>query len=310
MATNKDAIISPLRYPGSKRRLACYIEKGLRLNSLMPKLYIEPFVGGASVALHLMEQNLVDKVILVDKDPLITGFWNTVFFDTEWLIDQIWNIDVSLESWHRYKNLIPITTRDNAIKCLFLNRTSFSGIMRPEVGPMGGREQLSKYKIDCRFPRDTLVNRIERIAGHKNKIEGIWACSWLEGEQHIKEMQSSGELPTKDVFYYFDPPFFKKANRLYSYYFDNDDHIRLRNFLLTLEDFWILSYDNSEQVETLYGTAIKNSTNGAKKHYVELIYSTGIMTGRKPTKEVIIANLKYLPTEARFWKTATGIKDT
>jgi hypothetical protein len=46
--------------------------------------------------------------------------------------------------------------RDIAVKCLFLNRTTFSGILHGRAGPMGGRKQQSDYKIDCRFNKDGL----------------------------------------------------------------------------------------------------------------------------------------------------------
>lgn len=303
-----DYFLSPLRYPGSKRRLASYVSQALELNERQPQLYIEPFVGGASVGLQLLFDGIVEQVILIDLDPLIANFWKAVFFDTEWLIDQIETIEISIEKWHAYKALSPKNAREYAQACLFLNRTNFSGILRSEVGPLGGREQKSKYKIDCRFPRETLIGRVERIAEHKEKIKGVWMCSWFDGIQKIRDMQSLGQLPTEDVFYYFDPPFFEKASELYRYYFENGDHMKLRDFLLTLDDHWILSYDSSDQLNLLYGDAIQNKTNGTKKHDVELIYSTGIMLGRKPTKEVIISNLKLLPSETRFWKTASGLQ--
>jgi len=305
--SQNDYFLSPLRYPGSKRRLANYISQALELNKLQPQLYVEPFVGGASVGLQLLFDGIVEQVILIDIDPLIANFWKTVFFDTEWLIDQIKSMEISIEKWHEYKAFSPETEREFAQACLFLNRTNFSGILRSEVGPLGGREQKSKYKIDCRFPRETLVKRVERIAEYKEKIKGVWVCSWSDGIQKIDDLQSSGQLPTEEVFYYFDPPFFEKASELYRYHFESGDHEKLRNFLLALDDHWVLSYDSSDQIDFLYGDAIQNKTNGAIKHGVELIYSTGIMLGRKPTKEVIISNLKQLPSETRFWKTASGL---
>ena len=306
--SKNDHFTSPLRYPGSKRRLSSFVSRALELNALRPKLYVEPFVGGASIALQLLFDEMIDQAILIDIDPFVANFWKAVFFDTEWLIDQIETIEISIEKWHEFKAFSPKTKREYALACLFLNRTNFSGILRSEVGPLGGREQKSKYKIDCRFPRDTLVRRVERISAHKDKIQGIWVCSWAEGIQRIREMQAAGELPGEDVFFYFDPPFFEKAASLYRFYFKNGDHEKLRDFLLTLEDGWILSYDASDQLSLLYGEAIRNNTNGARKRDVELIYSTGIMLGRKPTKEVIISNLDHLPAETRFWKTASGLQ--
>lgn len=57
-------LLSPLRYPGSKRRLVNFIKKTLELNSLHPQVYVESFVGGGSVALQLLQNNQVDKIIL------------------------------------------------------------------------------------------------------------------------------------------------------------------------------------------------------------------------------------------------------
>ncbi len=47
-------ILSPMRYPGSKRRLANYIAHTLELSDIEPRLFVEPFAGGASVALQLL----------------------------------------------------------------------------------------------------------------------------------------------------------------------------------------------------------------------------------------------------------------
>lgn len=300
--------LSPLRYPGSKRRLAGYIAKALLLNNLQPALYVEPFSGGASVALYLIQNNFVDKVILIDVDPLVAHFWKAVFFDTEWLINQIRIIDVTIEQWHEFKSFQPITSRDYALTCLFLNRTNFSGILRDEIGPLGGLKQNSRYTIDCRFPKKTLIERVQRLANFRDRILGIWNCSWKDGIEKIRDQQKVGELPERNTFFYFDPPFFEKADSLYRYYFQEQDHVELRDFLLSFEAHWILSYDLADQVETLYGKAIRNRINGTKRHDVELVYSTGIMLGRKPTKEVIISNLKELPSKSRFWKTASGIE--
>lgn len=301
--------LSPLRYPGSKRRLIGYIDQALTLNQLRPKLYIEPFVGGGNIALHLLLYDRVEKAVLIDIDPYIANFWKAVFFDTDWLVEQIDTIEVSLEKWREFKAAKPKTSREFALTCLFLNRTNFSGILRDEVGPLGGREQKSKYKIDCRFPRNTLINRIEQISKHKEKIVGIWSCSWEAGIQEIRGLQQSNELPKEELFFYLDPPFFERGEELYRHYFQEKDHIKLRDFLVGLEDAWILSYDSTPQVESLYENAIRNGTNGTKKHNVELIYSTGIMVGRKPTEEIIISNLRQLPKESKFWKVASGLEE-
>ena len=117
MADDK-SLLSPLRYPGSKRRLVGYIRQALEINGLKPALYVEPFVGGASVALQLMQDGLVDQVIMMDLDPWITSFWQTVFFDTEWLLEQVQTIEINkqLKVQHIIINIIVtgIATQSNS----------------------------------------------------------------------------------------------------------------------------------------------------------------------------------------------------
>lgn len=293
---NNLTLLSPLRYPGSKRRLVGFIKQALNQNNIWPKVYVEPFVGGASVALQLMQDEIVERVILIDKDPLITGFWRTVFFDSDWLIEQIETIDVTLQNWYKFKSSNPKTIREQALTCIFLNRTNFSGILESKVGPIGGKEQNSKYKIYCRFPRETLARRIKQAATHKDKIVGVWECSWDKGLKKIKEEQRRGIIPTDGFFYYFDPPFFNKAKDLYRYYFHQEDHLNLRDLIVNIKDPWILSYDSAEQVDILYGEAIKKRENGTLKRHIELLYSLPIAT-RRIVKEVILSNLEKLPSD-------------
>jgi DNA adenine methylase len=227
------SIISPLRYPGSKRRLVSYIKETLKLNECYPDLWVEAFAGGASVSLQLLNDGVVKKIGLVERDPLVASFWKTVFFDTRWLIKKIRTIEVSIDRWHHYKLKAPKTVREEALTCLFLNRTSFSGILAANAGPLGGREQLSQYSLDCRFPRETLVKRVEQAASLSENVAFIWNETWLRSQSRILQMQTHENLPpAKNTAFYFDPPFFKKANALYRYYFNEQDHIRLRNSIL------------------------------------------------------------------------------
>ena len=110
-------LLSPLRYPGSKRWLVNYIISTIKSNNLNPRLFIEPFVGGGSITLQLMQEKLVDKVILIDADPWITSFWETLFFDTDWLVDQIDKIPITLENWISFKRGNPKDKRTQALTC-------------------------------------------------------------------------------------------------------------------------------------------------------------------------------------------------
>lgn len=290
----RGAVLSPLRYPGSKRRLAGYIKDLLDLHGLHPKLFVEPFAGGASVALQLLHDGTVDSVGLMDKDPLVAAFWKTVFRDTDWLITQIETIEVTLEKWLEFKQTIPRDRRQLAIACLFLNRTSFSGNMSPTAGPLGGKAQTSEYRIDCRFSREMLIERVKHAASFKNQVAFVWNADWQRGLRRLSQKQHQHQL-SDDVFFYFDPPFFEKAERLYTHFFVDHDHKQLRNKVKELQYPWILSYDAPERVKKLYGVE-----HGAS--HVELFYTMS-RGKRSIAKEVVISSLPTVPGGVKLWGT-------
>jgi DNA adenine methylase len=106
-------------------------------------------------------------------------------------------------------------------------------------------------------------------------------------------MQATGSLPS-DTFWYLDPPFFARADRLYRYYFLKPEHARLRDALLSLKDSWMLSYDSLTEVQRLYHAARQPT-------HVEALYSTS-SNGHVPKKEAIVTNLRSVPDETRLWK--------
>lgn len=283
-------LLSPLRYPGSKRKLVDYIRHVIEANKLRPDLFVEPFAGGASVALQLLSDNVVQRIGLVELDPLVASFWEVAFNDAEWLIEQVETIDVTIAKWHEFKATEATleTDRERALACLFLNRTNFSGYMARNVGPIGGRSQNSKYKIDCRFPKDTLIKRLKQISAYRERVAFVWNYCWKDGLGHIRCLQETGKLPP-NTLYYLDPPFFEQADSLYAFYFKDEDHRILRDTLLQLEAPWILSYDSVSKVKELY-----NGDN-AKSAHIELLYNGSKLNGGKKAREVIITNLEHLP---------------
>ena len=121
--------LSPLRYPGAKRRLVAYVADVLAMNGRSPGLFVEPFAGGASVALQLASDGVVDDLGLIDADPRIAAFWQAVFWDTNWLVDQINSVPLDLSTWRAMKSNADTSRRGLALAALYLNRTSFSGIL-------------------------------------------------------------------------------------------------------------------------------------------------------------------------------------
>ncbi len=280
-------VLSPLRYPGGKRRLMPYIAAALEANDLMPDLFVEPFAGGASVALELLATGRVKRIGLGERDPYLAAFWSSVFSDSEWLCQTIDEIEVSLATWERLKEQRPRSRRDRALACLFLNRTSFNGTLHARAGPVGGKAQASAFKIDCRFPRERLKRRVRACASLADRVEFVREADALD------VMRDARRSVSGTLFFYLDPPFWAKAERLYRFSFTGSDHRRLATALRHLEDPYLLSYDPAAEIEELY------AGHNCLIERVELLYGTQRMAGA----ELVIANLECLPSDNRLWRT-------
>jgi DNA adenine methylase len=216
---------SPLRYPGSKSGLVSVIGTLVARSTEKlgkPELFVEPFAGGASTALRLAGAGVVNRVLLADADPLVARFWQVAAADTDWLIDRMMEEPVTLERWDYWRNWAPTGAhdRETAVKCLFLNRTTFSGILHGRAGPIGGRNQVSEYKIDCRFNKEALAARL-RFVGDlyaSNRLVDVWCKDWQDTLGDVAERYPT-LLPNR-VIAYLDPPYWSKSPKLYRQSFD------------------------------------------------------------------------------------------
>lgn len=284
-------VLSPLRYPGGKRRLVPYVAATLTANDLRPGLFVEPFAGGASVSLELMHGGLVDRIGIADSDPMVAAFWATVFEDTDWLCRKIENIEIDLDAWRKHKTARYTARRSLAIACLFLNRTSFNGALHRRAGPIGGQEQASDHKLDCRFPRETLVRRIRACAALGDRVAFVLH---EEAGRTIAAARKTARANGWSTFFYLDPPFWAKSDLLYRHSFQRWQHEELAESLLWLQDPWLLSYDPAPEIEGLYA-----GHRGVQSATVELLYTAA---RRSAGHELVVTNLDALPAETRLWR--------
>src|SRR5439155_466894 len=71
---------SPFRYPGGKTWLVPRIRQWLRSLDPKPRELAEPFAGGGIVALSALFENLVQKIVLVEKDDDVAAVWNVIVY--------------------------------------------------------------------------------------------------------------------------------------------------------------------------------------------------------------------------------------
>ena len=88
---------SPLRYPGGKGRIAKYIKLLLDENHLLDGHYVEPYAGGASIAIDLLSSEYVSEVHINDIDKSIYAFWHSVLFKTDDLCQKIWDSRLTID---------------------------------------------------------------------------------------------------------------------------------------------------------------------------------------------------------------------
>jgi DNA adenine methylase len=224
---------------------------------------------------------------------MLAAFWKVALFDTDWLISKVGSIDVSLKTWDRLRTTRYRSNRDLALACLFLNRTSFSGILSYTAGPIGGRNQASNYSIDCRFNRETIVRRLREVAAAADRVAFVAKGDYQQTVEASRKLAKGS-----DLFLYFDPPFYNKAERLYRYFFTKEQHRNLRDFLVGLNATWFLSYDAAEEIMEMY-KGVGAKTRPAS---VELLYSASSSELRQ-AKEIVVSNLPRLPRATRLWWT-------
>ena len=286
-------VLSPLRYPGGKRRLTPYIAATLAANELRPDLFVEPFAGGASVSLELLDADLVGHAVLGDADPMVAAFWRTVFEDADWLCRQVESVPLDLETWERMKGGRWRSQRSLALACLYLNRTSFNGALHRRAGPIGGKAQAGEYDIGCRFPRERLVSRIRACAALGERVVWVSDADGMATVRAAREMARKEEWST---FFYLDPPFWSKAQFLYRRSFYELEHERLADSLHWVLEPFLLSYDPAPEIVELY-----RGHRGETVAEVELLYTGG--NGRSAGRELVISNLPRLPETTRLWRT-------
>lgn len=261
---------SPLRYPGGKNCIFPFMSTLIRDNGLEGCSYAEPFAGGAGLALHLLLEGIVSEIYLNDLDYSIYCLWNSILNETTNFCKWIKSINVNMETWHWAKsihsNLKTHSVFEIGTATFYLNRTNVSGIITG--GPIGGPKQIGKFKIDARFNKEDLIERIQAIAKFKKKIH----LFNLDGNEFLKIINRKH----RNVLIYIDPPYVNKGADLYMNYFAESDHRTLFNTITKLKKNWVVSYDNTDLIVKLY------------EIYIRVSYALSQCTSNRMGDEILI----------------------
>jgi len=244
--------VSPLRYPGGKRKLAPFVEDLIVQNNIQNGTYVEPFAGGASVALYLLFRETVKQVIINDFDRSIYAFWYSATNSTEDLCRRIQNTGITIEEWERQKQVqskkCDADLLELGFSTFFLNRTNRSGIING--GIIGGRKQSGDWKMDARFNKDNLIRRIERVGAYRERIK-------LYNEDAMVFVDGIKSGIDGHTLIYFDPPYYNQGSALYANHYTHEDHEVLSRYIQGLHCNWMLTYDDTPEIVKLYENAEK-----------------------------------------------------
>lgn len=241
---------TPLRYPGGKSRLAPFFSHVLRENRISDCTYVEPFAGGAGAAINLLRKEYVRVVYLNDIDPGIYAFWYSVLNHTEALCRLVAQVPLTMETWQQQREIIgnPDAASRLALgfAVLYMNRTNRSGIVKG--GVIGGQDQTGEWKMDARFNRGGLIEKISRIASYRSRIR-LFA---LDARVFLETVVGTCKEQT---FIYLDPPYYQKGQSLYENHYKHHDHAELARTLDMLGGRpWVVSYDNVPPIREVYSS--------------------------------------------------------
>lgn len=240
---------TPLRYPGGKGKLAAFVKEIMKENRLLDGEYVEPYAGGAAIALELLIHDYASRVHINDLSRPIHAFWHSVLEHTDQLCRLIRDTPLTPVAWALQKQVFAGQEDHDDLALgfatFYLNRTNRSGILNG--GIIGGKDQGGPWKIDARFNRDELIYRIETIAKLKRRI----SLTRLDALEFLKA--GVPVWPSKTLIY-LDPPYYVKGRELYYDFYKPEDHAEVASFVTSklVRQRWIVSYDNAPTIRTLY----------------------------------------------------------
>tara|TARA_B100000131_G_C18123999_1_gene613983 strand:+ start:164 stop:1027 length:864 start_codon:yes stop_codon:yes gene_type:complete len=240
---------TPLRYPGGKSRATKILLEYIPENY---NSYIEPFIGGGSMAIALTRRNPDLKVTINDLYYPLYCFWTVLRDVGPQLQDHLFNIKTYLdrhddevdrteahrEAFNIAKEKLSSGTGpyETAVNFYVCNKCSFSGLS--ENSSFSAQASRSNFSL----------NGINSLLWYNQAIQG-WD---IKNEDYSKVVNPS-------AFNFLDPPYLIKDN-LYGSKGDlhkSFDHNRLAELMKVFTGNAMITYNSSKQVEDLYPTFSK-----------------------------------------------------
>ena len=223
---------SPFRYAGGK----FYARKLIAEHLIDTDVYCEPFAGGGSVFFYKPKSRIN---ILNDLDEDIILVYEIIRDRVDEMIELLSTFrEPSKEAHSYYKNEYkPTNELEQAVRWYYLNRISYSGIMKFENMYFGYGEKYSMRPEN--WPRQLLKNSA--------KLQGVE----LSSRTAIDVIDN---LPDESLAF-VDPPYFNAdQDKFYTKFFSRQDHLDLVECIRRNKDRlkFFITYDNCDEIRELY----------------------------------------------------------
>jgi DNA adenine methylase len=230
---------SPFRYPGGKTWLVPRIRQWLKWLNPRPQELAEPFAGGAIVGLSALFENLVERLVLVEKDDDVASVWEVlVNGEAQKLADAIVNFKFSPRAVREALAIRPATLFDRAFITILRNRVQRGGILA--AGASLIKKGENGKGMASRWYPVTLRNRIEAIQRTRGNI------SFIPGDGIEFIRYNAHRL---DTAFFIDPPYTVAGRRLYTH--SNVDHENLFAAASRIRGDFLMTYDNAKEIRYL-----------------------------------------------------------
>lgn len=220
------------------------------IDMLVPKLikpemetFVEPFCGGASVGLSMLDAKLTKQLVLNYMDVNVASFWKILCSDKyNELIKLVQNYDPNRSDYFHFRDELKqtnLSSLERAFQFYVINRCSFSGIMMS--GP--------KSNMSDRWNPNAFEKKVKHIHQMADRI----VVTNRDAKEVIEEYYWN-----KQNVIFVDPPYYAKGKVLYPLSFCQKDHYELAELINGLMIEYpgcadvLITYDDEDYIKEIY----------------------------------------------------------